>query len=330
MGLHDITQLSEEDKSRTSGGSKEKKGWIAWTTDKLLFEKPELYDLLLDLTPLVPNFDSSSQAIPKLFSTVKVLDARTPRKKSILKSQTWTARELRLFTELDSQAVSTSEEARSKQRSGSESQNGTGRVGSTSRAGRLERQSNVSSTRKFLITLLTLIRYYLAGVWFLPQNWTLGLPSTGGTGLRTVEGSSRLIQDDERIRASGSGLRRRGSSDNHSESSMPGTYQQQENGRLEISEEEEASNRASYARSLAEVWTSWSENLARDVNESIQRKVESRGSQLVITSRDLSEMGLSSANQVDVQLVKSFVERISNQEGNTVEIIVKKDWWRIF
>lgn len=195
IGLHDISRLSDENKLRTSGEFGN--GWIAWTTDKLLLEKPELYDLLLDLTPIASTeSEFKNPSLPKLFSTLQVKDKKSSRMKFQLKSQSWTAKELALFTQLDSQAVETAEKARAEPQ---EEETEIRNVGNGSTDNNLERRNQSESisnpSGRFLFTLLTLIRYYLSGIWFLPTtSWSplflASSPSARGNP-RRIENRSR-------------------------------------------------------------------------------------------------------------------------------------------
>ncbi len=66
--LHDIDMLERE--SRTG------RGWIACTTDAVFLEKPQHYDLVIDLTFYAP--DRRATARPGLQLTIKEPCARRP------------------------------------------------------------------------------------------------------------------------------------------------------------------------------------------------------------------------------------------------------------
>jgi len=66
--LHDIDMLERE--SRTG------RGWIACTTDAVFLEKPQHYDLVIDLTSYAP--DRRATARPGLQLATKEPDARRP------------------------------------------------------------------------------------------------------------------------------------------------------------------------------------------------------------------------------------------------------------
>lgn len=152
-------------------------------------EKPELYDHLLDLTPIASSeSEPNNSSLPKLLSTVQVRDKNSSRMKLQLKSQSWTAKELTLFTQLDLQAVEMTERARVEPREEDTETEDVGKVNiSTSTSNSLERSNQSGSmsnpTGRFLMTVFTLIRYYLSGFWFLPKTWSpLFLSSSSSRG----------------------------------------------------------------------------------------------------------------------------------------------------
>ncbi|KAN0060091.1 hypothetical protein ACQY0O_008064 [Thecaphora frezii] len=146
VGVHDIIALEEEERhrheaSRTAAsytslshhyihqhdgadkGQEQRQSapsWIAWTTDKLLLEKPHLFDSVLDLSTLIaPGSDGRLEADSLISSSAyaKLLRiSRTPAKASAshagasarekveAKKQSWTTREFATFNELDAQA----------------------------------------------------------------------------------------------------------------------------------------------------------------------------------------------------------------------------------
>ncbi|PWN25763.1 hypothetical protein BDZ90DRAFT_228139 [Jaminaea rosea] len=78
IGLQDLGLLQEEQRRAPLS-----QGWISWTTDKLLLEKPDLYDCLLDLSPLFTGATQQHQApvaFPSSSSTFSSL--HTPRDSS--------------------------------------------------------------------------------------------------------------------------------------------------------------------------------------------------------------------------------------------------------
>ncbi|PWY99078.1 hypothetical protein BCV70DRAFT_201298 [Testicularia cyperi] len=115
IGVHDITALEDEEKHRRSTGeSTNGCGWVAWSTDKILLEKPHLFDSVLDLTPLIGKNsaglldEASLESSAKVARLLKVV--RTPlqdgsgRVKAELRGEGWTTREFATFNELDAQA----------------------------------------------------------------------------------------------------------------------------------------------------------------------------------------------------------------------------------
>ncbi|PWN49729.1 hypothetical protein IE53DRAFT_362922 [Violaceomyces palustris] len=132
IGLHDIAKLEKEKEAHRKvlkSGSDQIacKGWIAWTSDRILLEKLDLFDSLLDLTTLQspssthlgsggipsPSYlpsDSANGGGSKLAKFSKVVKTQgngssgTKRLGDRIKKQTWTTREFATFNELDSQA----------------------------------------------------------------------------------------------------------------------------------------------------------------------------------------------------------------------------------
>ncbi|KAH8985050.1 hypothetical protein EDB86DRAFT_3105849 [Lactarius hatsudake] len=86
--LHDIDMLERE--SRTG------RGWIACTTDAVFLEKPQYYDLIIDLTPYAPT---ERRARPGLQLAIKEPYARRPTYRLSTIRFTWS--DVKLWTELD-------------------------------------------------------------------------------------------------------------------------------------------------------------------------------------------------------------------------------------
>ncbi|KAJ9478629.1 hypothetical protein PHBOTO_002120 [Pseudozyma hubeiensis] len=126
IGVHDIPTLEDEEKRRgKSAATLSEPSWIAWSTDKILLDKPHLFDSVLDLTPFITR-DShgllveacleDATTIARLWtvlrpsSTAKSVGGRgSPRAQ--LKAQSWTTREFATFNELDAQAQRHAERA---------------------------------------------------------------------------------------------------------------------------------------------------------------------------------------------------------------------------
>ncbi|KAH8980082.1 hypothetical protein EDB92DRAFT_2107324 [Lactarius akahatsu] len=88
--LHDVDMLERE--SRTG------RGWIACTTDTVFLEKPQYYDLLIDLTSYAPT-ERRATARPGLQLAIKELSARRPTYRLSTIRFTWS--DVKLWTELD-------------------------------------------------------------------------------------------------------------------------------------------------------------------------------------------------------------------------------------
>ncbi|KAH9168538.1 hypothetical protein EDB89DRAFT_1855427 [Lactarius sanguifluus] len=86
--LHDIDMLERE--SRTG------RGWIACTTDAVFLEKPQYYDLIIDLTSYAPT---ERRARPGLQLAIKEPYARRPTYRLSTIRFTWS--DVKLWTELD-------------------------------------------------------------------------------------------------------------------------------------------------------------------------------------------------------------------------------------
>ncbi|KAH9025915.1 hypothetical protein EDB84DRAFT_1611676, partial [Lactarius hengduanensis] len=88
--LHDIDMLERE--SRTG------RGWIACTTDAVFLEKPQYYDLLIDLTSYAPT-ERRATTRPGLQLAIKEPSARRPTYRLSTIRFTWS--DVKLWTELD-------------------------------------------------------------------------------------------------------------------------------------------------------------------------------------------------------------------------------------
>ncbi|EPQ29857.1 uncharacterized protein PFL1_02530 [Pseudozyma flocculosa PF-1] len=146
VGVHDIIALEEEEKQRRTtavagehaaanddggvdeaGRAQGTPSWVAWSSDKILLEKPHLFDSVLDLSALASpasggrldeNSLLSSNACAKLLRVSRTpvqtgggapssssAAARPPLRERVeAKKQSWTTREFATFNELDAQA----------------------------------------------------------------------------------------------------------------------------------------------------------------------------------------------------------------------------------
>lgn len=65
LSLPDLGQLQEEQRERATlleTGDGVTRGWISWTTERLFLENSDLYDCLLDLSPLYPSHAASASS----------------------------------------------------------------------------------------------------------------------------------------------------------------------------------------------------------------------------------------------------------------------------
>ena len=231
IGLHDISALEQEEKRRnTAATTSVEPGWIAWSTDKILLDKPHLFDSVLDLTPLITpdcnglldeaNLESAS-SMACLWTV-----ARPVQSKPVLKAQSWTTREFATFNELDAQAQRHAERAQrlgagacvSRRKSKLKLARSTSRRSDDQLRGQVEytheqtdavsqwrggcARSPHRSGAGTLSAVLAFLRYWLAGWWFLPSHWRYGLPAAyvlplGIRGDGGVQASILVMPEDE-------------------------------------------------------------------------------------------------------------------------------------
>lgn len=220
IGVHDIPVLEKEEEQRRSSTQKHtctpEQGWIAWSTDKILLEKPHLFDSVLDLTPLIMRDSQgvldeacleSASTMARLLTVVRPsdADAKARGRKAHLKAQSWTTREFATFNELDVQAQRHAERAErlgpvaciSRRKSKSKLGKSGPRRSEDHIQDRPQRdieytheetdavaQWRGACTRAprrsgagTLSAILAFLRYWLAGWWFLPSHWRYGLPA---------------------------------------------------------------------------------------------------------------------------------------------------------
>ncbi|CDW98602.1 hypothetical protein [Sporisorium scitamineum] len=124
IGVHDIPALEEEEQRRNKDAAAfVEPGWIAWSTDKILLDKPHLFDSVLDLTLLVTRDSQGlldeacledANNMARLWTVVRPVESPSAGRtlaKALLKSQGWTTREFATFNELDAQAQRHAERA---------------------------------------------------------------------------------------------------------------------------------------------------------------------------------------------------------------------------
>ncbi|KIS66128.1 uncharacterized protein UMAG_11025 [Mycosarcoma maydis] len=127
IGVHDISALEDEAKRRNENTETMlQPSWIAWSTDKILLEKPHLFDSVLDLTPLITSDSKglldeacleNATTMARLSTVVRPSAAAAAAAagrgaaKAQLNSQSWTTREFATFNELDAQAQRHAERA---------------------------------------------------------------------------------------------------------------------------------------------------------------------------------------------------------------------------
>ncbi|CBQ70912.1 conserved hypothetical protein [Sporisorium reilianum SRZ2] len=235
IGVHDIPALEEEQQRRSKNAPAFiQPSWIAWSTDKILLNKPHFFDSVLDLTPLVTRDSNGlldeaclegANNVAKLWTVVRPAQSQSPSArralaKAFLKSQGWTTREFATFNELDAQAQrlgagacvsrrksknklvrSTSRRSEEQQRNGDVeyTHEQTDAVsqwrGACARSPRRSGAGTMSAVLAFL-------RYWLAGWWFLPSHWRYGLPAAyvlplGIRGDGGVRASILVMPEDE-------------------------------------------------------------------------------------------------------------------------------------
>ena len=238
IGVHDIPTLEDEEKQRLSPQRHSsavwpERSWIAWSTDKILLEKPHLFDSVLDLTPL-PTRDAagvldkacleSASTMARLLTVVRPpqTSASSTRARAQLKPESWTTREFATFNELDAQAQRHAERAErlganaciSRRKSRAKlPKTGSRRSDDPAEPAAEPSDAAVAQWRGgcarsprrstgTLSAILAFLRYWLAGWWFLPSHWRYGLPAAyvlplGIRGDGGVRASILLMPEDE-------------------------------------------------------------------------------------------------------------------------------------
>ncbi|SNX83683.1 uncharacterized protein MEPE_02390 [Melanopsichium pennsylvanicum] len=240
IGVHDITQLEEEENKASNqddSTTERRNSWIAWTSDKILLEKPWLFDSVLDLSPLITR-DShgvlneaaleNTATGARLLTVIRPFLSANSAEKPRLKVESWTTREFATFNELDVQASRHAERVSrlgpSACVSRRKSKSRLSRTASSSNPGLSRHNSGDQHTNPDAVTvaqwrgsatcsrrsrgmgtlsaILAFLRYWLAGWWFLPSQWRYGLPAAyvlplGIRGDGGVRASILVMPEDE-------------------------------------------------------------------------------------------------------------------------------------
>lgn len=206
IGLHDIAMLEDEAKLPQTS-SIVRPSWIAWSADKILLEKPHLFDAILDLSPIAQAVslikstaygDHAPVVLPRL-ARVHRPDGSETKPKPMLKRHTWTTREFSVFRGLDEQAslMATTTRFRRMRRRGSRvsilQQEQQKKLPDAVEAessqiyanGKPSSIGSLSSTRSrsrtnMLSTMAAFLRFWLSGWWILPAQWRLNLRESYG------------------------------------------------------------------------------------------------------------------------------------------------------
>lgn len=178
VGLHDIDKLQAAAKQWLTHS------WIAWTSDRILLDKPSLYNAVLDLSPMMPSQDNSmidSTVLPRLFRSERTLSSQG-RETFTLRKQTWTTREFAVYRGLDERANLDATSARQarraveRRRSQSSLQTATtSQLDERTVAARRPTSAHPSTS-----TLLAFITFWLSSLRILPQRWRLNLRESYG------------------------------------------------------------------------------------------------------------------------------------------------------
>ncbi|KAI0791253.1 hypothetical protein C8Q75DRAFT_805607 [Abortiporus biennis] len=91
--LNDLDRLTREDKSG--------RGWVACTTDALFLERPQYYDLLIDLTTASPPSGSNGRFARPTFYSPKIGGESTGSGRQRLSVVRFTWNDVKLWTEMD-------------------------------------------------------------------------------------------------------------------------------------------------------------------------------------------------------------------------------------
>lgn len=180
LGLHDISRLE------SANAEKDGHSWIGWTSDRILLEKPKLYDAVLDLSPMSPTQDSDfidSTSLPR-FSRSRVTTNSDGKQTYTLQKQTWTTREFSIYRGLDERASYDASSMRHSRRALNRRKSQSSMTISSDMPQNNERrQLNVtrsSPSRPSTSTMLAFLTYWLSSLRILPLRWRLNLRESYG------------------------------------------------------------------------------------------------------------------------------------------------------
>lgn len=220
LALPDLGELQEEQRERArmvETGSSLPRGWISWTADKLFLEKADLYDCLLDLSPLFAHASTSVNAhASSLLSISETTPATSPtfslverslardgkRTLAALKPVYWHPRDFAIYRSNELRSVKLASRPRSLARRGSRSSvralsSDDGEVNGRSRSASLQTQHQHSSAsnqlswprspsrgkvsgKLMLSHMIAFLRYWLSSLWFIPEQWRINLRESYG------------------------------------------------------------------------------------------------------------------------------------------------------
>lgn len=234
LSLQDITQLDTEERARaesrfqterhqqqhgsTTAHSAHRDGslhsWIAYTTDKLFLEKPQLYDYLLDLSPLcaaaaaasaayssypslspssptssspvLAHCETSTPSSSPIFSRVERTVTTTASRPLVkLKQQPWHPRDFAIYRANELRSVRLASRPRNLVRRSSRSSiaataAATAQPSRPSSTVVTSPSPRISSPGALLSTLIAFLRYYLSSMWFIPHQWRINLRESYG------------------------------------------------------------------------------------------------------------------------------------------------------
>jgi hypothetical protein len=180
VGLHDIDRLKVHDDQA------EARGWIAYSSDRILLDKVDLYDGLLDLSPMMHSSDGGlvdATALPRFRYTEQIV-GKKGQKLTVSRKQNWTTREFAVFRGLDERAAMDASSAKhvrkaiSRKHSQSGSQFNTSSFSDPAAGYTALRPS--STPRPSTSTMIAFLTFWLSSLRFLPQRWRLNLRESYG------------------------------------------------------------------------------------------------------------------------------------------------------
>lgn len=188
IGLHDVSAMQEEEKRRAQEPALAL-AWIAWTSDRVLLDKPGLYDTLLDLSPMAPAQHrpieeeegfAAPTVLPRLMrSERRQVDGRTT---VVMSKQSWTTREFAIYRGVDERASMQIDSARQNRHSlarrvsQSSLRHAAAAEPPTYKRTLARTQAKpTSSATPSTSTLVAFFRFWLSNLWILPRSWRLNL-----------------------------------------------------------------------------------------------------------------------------------------------------------